>query len=157
MSVYSYQWARGVDRCHVIPVQRSVGEVYVPSIQTKALMVPPIGGNDFGIIQPNCMVGFASLFALYIRIRSLSKGWNKQSRSVVPSVKYPYSFRENILQCLKTLWATLKLWLAKILLMGSVTPRMYGTKAEPVVDFLSTEMLREEVTGWQQLGRKFPG
>ena len=120
-------------------------------------MVPPIGGNYFGIIQPNCMVGFASLFALYIRIRSLSKGWNKQSRSVAPSVKYPYSFRENILQCLKTLWATLTLWLAKILLMGSVTPRMYGTKAEPVVDFLSTEMLREEVTGWQQLGRKFPG
>ena len=30
--------------------------------------------------------------------------------------------------------------------MGSITPRMYGTKPEP----LSTEMLREEVTGVQQ-------
>ena len=41
--------------------------------------------------------------------------------------------------------------------MGSVTPRMYATKAELVVDTLSTEMLREEVTGLQQLGRKFAG
>ena len=59
MSVYSYQRDRGVDRCHVIPIQKSVGEVYVPSIQTKVLMVPPISGN-FGIIQPNCMVGFVA-------------------------------------------------------------------------------------------------
>ena len=73
----------------MILVQRSVGEVYVPSIQTKALIVPAISGNNFGIIQPNCMVTFASLFALYIRVRSLSKGWDKHSRSVAPSVHNP--------------------------------------------------------------------
>ena len=43
-------------------VQRSVGGVYVPSFQTKALMVPSVGGNNFGIIPPDCMVGLASTF-----------------------------------------------------------------------------------------------
>ena len=45
------------------------------------------------------------------------------------------------------------LWLAKILFMGSVTLRTYGTtaKLKPAVDTSSTEVSSEEVTGLQQL------
>ena len=43
-------------------VQRRVGGVDVPSFQTKALMVPPVAGNNLGIIPPDCMVGLASTF-----------------------------------------------------------------------------------------------
>ena len=32
--------------------QRSEGGVCVPSVQTRALMVPPAGGNNFGVIPP---------------------------------------------------------------------------------------------------------
>ena len=33
----------------------------LPSFQTKVLMVPPVGGNNFGIIPPNCIDGLASM------------------------------------------------------------------------------------------------
>ena len=38
-----------------------MGAFCIPSIQAKALMVPYVGGNNFGIIPPNCMVGLASI------------------------------------------------------------------------------------------------
>ena len=40
----------------------ALGGVYVPSFQTKALMVSPVGGNNFGIIPLNSMVALASMF-----------------------------------------------------------------------------------------------
>ena len=87
----------------------------MPKFQTKALAVPPVGGNNFGVIPLNCMVGLASgmfqqklsflfykerllsgdplnayhtkvCFVRYIRVHSLCKGWSKQSRSFAPSV-----------------------------------------------------------------------
>ena len=36
-----------------------VGGVNVPSLQTKALEVTPIGGDDFRLITPNCVVSQA--------------------------------------------------------------------------------------------------
>ena len=71
------------------------------SFQTKALMVPPVGGNNFGIISPSCMVGWTAFhaplnayqtsvwFVRELRVRSLCKGWNKQRRSDAPSVDDP--------------------------------------------------------------------
>ena len=46
----------------IITVQSCIDRVCVPSLQTKALMVPTVGGNSFGIIPPNCMFGFESMF-----------------------------------------------------------------------------------------------
>ena len=43
-------------------VQRSMGRIYMPSFQTKGLMVLLVSGNNFGIIPPNCMAGLASMF-----------------------------------------------------------------------------------------------
>ena len=42
--------------------KESVGGVYVPGFQTKALMVPPVDGNNFGIIPSNCIVDLAGMF-----------------------------------------------------------------------------------------------
>ena len=85
----------------MIPVQRSVGEVYVPSIQTKALMVPPISGNNFGIIQPDRMVGFvACLHYIFVFVVFPRDGINRTG-PLLPRYTI-LRFRENVLQCLKT-------------------------------------------------------
>jgi len=39
-----------------------MGGVNVLGFQTKALMIQPICGSNFGIIPPNGMVGLASKF-----------------------------------------------------------------------------------------------
>ena len=43
----------------IITGQSSVGGVRVPIFQAKTSMLPPVGGNNFGIILPNCMVDFS--------------------------------------------------------------------------------------------------
>ena len=35
----------------------------MPSLQTKALVVTPISGDNFRIIPPNCMVGWLGKYA----------------------------------------------------------------------------------------------
>lgn len=58
-------------------------------------------------------------------------------------------FRENMPQCLKGLLGSCNQTpLAKVLFMGSVTPRMYATTAKPAVDTLSTEVSHEELVNW---------
>lgn len=36
--------------------------ILVPSFQTKALIVPPVDGDNCRIFPPNCMVGLSSIF-----------------------------------------------------------------------------------------------
>ena len=57
----------------------------------------------------------------------------------------------------KGFWATLTLWLAKILFMGSVMPWRNGTTEKPAVATSSTKVSCEEGTGWQQYEWKFSG
>ena len=112
-------------------------------------MVPPVGGNNFGIIPTIRLVSQACLSDIYMSAVFTMPGINR----VGPLLPW-YTilrFRENMVQCLKTFLGNFNsLWLAKILFMGFVMPRMCETTPKSTVDIFSTEMLREEVTGLEQ-------
>ena len=50
------------ERLPSLRVQRNVGLVYVPSFQTKALMIPTIGSKYFRIIPSSCIDGLEGMF-----------------------------------------------------------------------------------------------
>ena len=54
------RWVTG-DRPQSSLFKESVSGVDVPGFQTKALIVPPVGGNNFGIIPSNCIVDLAGM------------------------------------------------------------------------------------------------
>jgi len=92
--------------------------VYVPSFQTKALMVSPLHGNNFGINQSNYIVGLASMLRQsWVLVCLICTCLLKDGINKVPSILPCYMilrFGENMPQCLKNVWGTLTLWLAKI-------------------------------------------
>ena len=128
----------------------------MPSFQTKALMVRPVGGYNFGIIPTVWLVWQTCLSDIYMSAVFVRDGTNRVG-PLLPRYYTILRFKENMLQCLKTFfWATLTLWLAKIIFIGFVMPQMCETIPKPTFDTLSTKMLRE-VTGLQQLRTKLFG
>ena len=73
----------------------------MPSFQTKELMVPLVGGNNFGIIPTVWLVCQTCLSNVYMFAVFARDGINRVG-PLLPRYHMILRFKENMLQCLKT-------------------------------------------------------